>query len=637
MSSKPSILTRGQKRLLCVLMVASTYLVANAAYLHLCPPQKSVPRRLLPVDARHPRGGRRAAPPPDDRVRALAPSRARSGCTTSGPSRPGVVVTVAALALFVTGLFIFSKANSIENRWAFISHQVARDPRAGRATRRTGSSRTSSPSWKADRPGGARPGRAASPCMVGVHFATLPAAPPRRRRRWSRKPAEGVDPFKDAFPDYGTSAAPTPTSVFLPASTRTITGALLPQRLLTNADLPAQAALEADVAKYGFAVNARIGSETCARCHQDIVEQWARSAHRFASFNNPFYRVSVEALRKEDDGRQRSQWCAGCHDPAIMMAGNMTKDIQPLIPESQAGLTCLACHAMDEVHGVGGNGGYRIADARARAVPVRAGEVGPARRDPRPAHPLEARRAQAGHAEARLPHVGVLRHLPQGLARRARQPLPLAARPERVRRPPRLRHHAQQRADLLPAARGASRCQDCHMPLVDAPLGDLAAKAGKVRSHQFFGPNTALPADPRRPGDREGARAVPAEGTERQGAAPGRRLRGQARRTGRSSPAPDLREIALEAGETVEIQVVVRNQDVGHTFPGGTLDSNEAWIHFRAADAQSGERPLRERRRRPEDARTSTRTRTSTARCSSTRRAKRPTGATRTTSARSST
>ena len=39
-------------------------------------------------------------------------------------------------------------------------------------------------------------------------------------------------------------------------------------------------------------------------------------------------------------------------------------------------------------------------------------------------------------------------------------------------------------------------CQDCHMPLEDAPLGDVSAKDGKVRSHRFIAVNTALPALP---------------------------------------------------------------------------------------------------------------------------------------------
>jgi tetratricopeptide (TPR) repeat protein len=109
-----------------------------------------------------------------------------------------------------------------------------------------------------------------------------------------------------------------------------------------------------------------------------------------------------------------------------------------------------------------------------------------------------------------------------------------------------------------------------------------------VRSHQFFGPNTALPAIR---GDTETVKAL-----ERflQKDANGKDvLRVDVfaikREDGTMIPAPDLRDVPLEAGETIEIQVVIRNQGVGHTFPGGTLDSNESWVHFRATDAAKGE------------------------------------------------
>ncbi len=32
---------------------------------------------------------------------------------------------------------------------------------------------------------------------------------------------------------------------------------------------------------------------SCATCHPDVAAQWSQSAHRFASFNNPYYAVSA--------------------------------------------------------------------------------------------------------------------------------------------------------------------------------------------------------------------------------------------------------------------------------------------------------------------------------------------------------
>ena len=65
------------------------------------------------------------------------------------------------------------------------------------------------------------------------------------------------------------------------------------------------------------------------------------------------------------DGKEakiKSKWCSGCHDPALMLAGKMTEEIDRNSPQAQAGLTCLACHAIDKIHGRTGNANYNIAD-----------------------------------------------------------------------------------------------------------------------------------------------------------------------------------------------------------------------------------------------------------------------------------
>ena len=56
-------------------------------------------------------------------------------------------------------------------------------------------------------------------------------------------------------------------------------------------------------------------SQACERCHADIYKQWQSSAHHFSSFNNQWYRKSIEYMQ-EVDGVKPSKWCAGCHDPA---------------------------------------------------------------------------------------------------------------------------------------------------------------------------------------------------------------------------------------------------------------------------------------------------------------------------------
>ncbi|MEE2832765.1 MAG: hypothetical protein VYD18_10455 [Candidatus Latescibacterota bacterium] len=73
----------------------------------------------------------------------------------------------------------------------------------------------------------------------------------------------------------------------------------------------------------------------------------------------------METGGQELRGREslvKSKWCSGCHDPALMLAGRMSGEIDRRSPEAQAGLTCLACHAIDRIHDQTGNANYNIAD-----------------------------------------------------------------------------------------------------------------------------------------------------------------------------------------------------------------------------------------------------------------------------------
>ena len=119
-------------------------------------------------------------------------------------------------------------------------------------------------------------------------------------------------------------------SPFFPAATTTTTGDFLPSRIITRGDLSRQEALEKDIDKYGFVVEEPIGVETCERCHAATTAQWATSAHRFSSFNNPFYEATINDMRKNattsnpevaahiahyenlggKEGKIKSKWCS---------------------------------------------------------------------------------------------------------------------------------------------------------------------------------------------------------------------------------------------------------------------------------------------------------------------------------------
>jgi tetratricopeptide (TPR) repeat protein len=568
------ILSRPERSLLVFILTVSAYMVGNAAYLYASPPERSVlPAFYQWMLVSHVVAG--VALIPALVVFILLHVRKALKLRNAKAAISGGGVAVASLALLATGFFLFERANSAENRWALRSHQIlALAAPALYAAHRFFGRR--------------RPARAlvargfAVPCAIflasiAIHAATKPPIPPEPQA-FVEKPPDGVDPWREAWPDYGAAGAD-PKSVFFPANTRSITGGFLKGTLLTNADVSDADTLKKDLDRYGFAVDAKIGSAQCERCHQDVVDQWSRSAHRYASFNNPFYRASVEALREEENGRVRSQWCAGCHDPAIMMAGNMTHDIKPDIPESQAGLTCLSCHRMDEVHGVGGNGNYRIADAAPSPYLFADAKSGIFAE----VHDLLVKSKPDVHKRDMLKPVFRTSEY-CGTCHKVSLDVPvngyrwLRGQNEYDAHQDSGVSRNNARTFYLPEK--ARSCQDCHMPLVDAPLGDVSAKNGKVRSHLFLGPNTALP---HIRGD-ERTLAEIAEFRKNRLRADVFAVKVERDGVETSYAAPDLRDVPLAAGETVEFQIVVRNKDVGHPFPGGTLDSNEAWIRFSVVD-----------------------------------------------------
>ena len=86
-----------------------------------------------------------------------------------------------------------------------------------------------------------------------------------------------------------------PNSPFFPSSAKTNVGGIIPSNFFMD-------------------------SATCGECHKDIYNQWQGSAHHFASFNNQFYRKSVEYMQ-DVVGTRPSKWCAGCHDHAVFFNG----------------------------------------------------------------------------------------------------------------------------------------------------------------------------------------------------------------------------------------------------------------------------------------------------------------------------
>ena len=102
-------------------------------------------------------------------------------------------------------------------------------------------------------------------------------------------------------------------------------------------------------------------SDSCKRCHEDVYNQWFSSAHHFSSFNNQWYRKSIEYMQ-DTIGTKPSKWCGGCHDPAVLYAGMMDTPIKQIVhrPEAQAGLGCMMCHSIADVKSTMGQADFYL-------------------------------------------------------------------------------------------------------------------------------------------------------------------------------------------------------------------------------------------------------------------------------------
>jgi tetratricopeptide (TPR) repeat protein len=379
-------------------------------------------------------------------------------------------------------------------------------------------------------------------------------------------------------------------SPFAPSSAQTDTGKIIPSNFFMD-------------------------SAGCGNCHRDIYEQWKSSMHHFASFNNQFYRKSIEYMQDEV-GTRPSKWCAGCHDHAVFFNGRFDRPIKEQIdtPEAQAGLGCMSCHAIVHVGGSMGNGGFTV-----EYPPLHELASSPNRfiqaldrfliyLNPKPHRatflkPFMREQAAEFCSSCHKVHLDV----PVNSYRWVRG----------------FNDYDNWQASGV-SGQGArsfyypnksQSCADCHMPLVASH--DPGNRDGQIHSHRFPGANTAVafanqddsqlkaeetflksgfitvdifaasPADDhnghsamlrRNDSPQVNSTFAVGEEAEQQGDA-------VIREVGKLAAPLDSSGAKLQPGSNVRLDVVVRTRKIGHFFPGGTVDAFDAWLELQGRDA----------------------------------------------------
>jgi tetratricopeptide (TPR) repeat protein len=352
-------------------------------------------------------------------------------------------------------------------------------------------------------------------------------------------------------------------------------------------------------------------SDACQRCHQDIYKQWSSSMHHMSSFNNQWYRKSIEYMQ-DNVGVKPSKWCSGCHDPALLYSGlfdTPIKDLGVNRPEAQAGLGCMMCHSIVDVKSTMGQGDFyleypklhELAASKNPAVrwvhdyltklnpePHRRVFLKPFMRDQTPEFCSSCHKV---HLDVPVNSYRWVRGFNEYDNWQASGVSGMGARSFYY--PPK-----------------PQECNDCHMPL--EPSKDMGNVNGFVHSHRFPGANTAVPYANR---DQEQLQmterflkdavtvdifAVSQEKVEnaaRAGQSDVNTTFAVGEEAESSSPAGSTEgevvpvtaplnrvNASVRRGDNARVDVVVRTKRVGHFFPGGTVDAYDTWVELKATD-----------------------------------------------------
>jgi Tfp pilus assembly protein PilF len=368
-------------------------------------------------------------------------------------------------------------------------------------------------------------------------------------------------------------------------------------------------------------------SDSCKRCHQDIYNQWQSSAHHFSSFNNAWYRKSIEYMQ-DTIGVKSSKWCAGCHDPALLYSGMFDRPIREVedTPAGQAGLGCMMCHSISQVKSTMGQADFFLEYPTLHKMAASKNPIVVRLHDfltelnPEPHRRVFLKpfmRTQTAefcsschkvHLDVPVNHYRWVRGFDDYDNWQASGVSFQGAR------------------SFYYPAKG-QMCADCHMPATKS--ADAGNVAGMIHSHQFPAANTALPTanhdasqlaatedlltkgaitvdifaispetKAKESGSAEGAAAsagtavappsMPglqttfAVGEEAESSIPVNTSPDAATPIALLTAPLNRTGAGVRRGGIYRVDVVVRTRKLGHFFPGGTVDAFDCWVELTA-------------------------------------------------------
>ncbi|NUM73043.1 tetratricopeptide repeat protein [candidate division KSB1 bacterium] len=365
-------------------------------------------------------------------------------------------------------------------------------------------------------------------------------------------------------------------------------------------------------------------SESCGAqgCHPDIYRQWQSSAHNFPAFESLWYKPAITEL-EASQGKAASNWCAGCHTPALLLSGAtaQTPEEQSQLSAAHGSIGCVSCHAIARMKGTTGQANYvmetpglsELANSENAALrkiyawfvhlnprPHRQTYFKPFLADETGKFCSSCHKASVDYPVNQGHWLQVLNDYDSWQSSSfSRETVPEFYRPDKKQ-----------------------DCSMCHMPLVASR--DAGSDSGLVRAHFFLGANTLAPVLRQEHEHLEktqdflrdnkisldvfavslgwpdtsrqtflSSNADSVSIIEKRVALSATTINHEdidqispAARPlalGTTFIAPlDRQNVRVHPGESVRVDVVVRSRAVGHSFPAGVSDMAEAWLEFKA-------------------------------------------------------
>ncbi len=336
----------------------------------------------------------------------------------------------------------------------------------------------------------------------------------------------------------------------------------------------------------GFVLTEQIAqSAQCGTCHQDIYQQWLSSAHRQAA-SDPAYVKNINLL-EATRGITATRYCEGCHAPVALLTGQLTPGGKhggvPDTPAHLEGVGCLACHGIDKVVHTNGVGSFQFSPKDHYLFSSQHHQLAQTLRHLLIRLNPDQHKADMGSSLMQDPTLCATCHeqfMDESMNHWGWVKMQSEYHDW-------LNSPFSGQNDQAFKTEESLTCQNCHFPLVAG--SDPSADAnGMIHSHRSLGANTVLPL---LAGDQEQLQAtidflqnakvvVSIEQPNRQDTVYNHQTLHQTLRHTEYDNTPYF----LYLGEQATLTVAVTNRMVGHNFPGGTTDINQAWLAFEVKD-----------------------------------------------------